>query len=133
MASPVRSYISTTNRSSSSIDSLLTLLCIHTSSPSSYSHFYVGSKYDAIRLHAARSYTSSASSPFSFISSFTLSNHNYLRSSSPPYPLYFSLPSHSFLRSVPFFSSHAHTTSTLFPVLSLCSPPLSLSLLFFHF
>ena len=32
-------------------------------SPSSYSHFYVGSMYDDIRLHVARSYTSSANSP----------------------------------------------------------------------
>ena len=45
------------------------------SSPSSYSHFYVGSMYDDIRLHVARSYTSSADSPFSLMSSFTLSNH----------------------------------------------------------
>ena len=53
-------------------------LCFSTkssSSPSSYSHFYVGSMYDDIRLHVARSYTSSANSPFSLISSFTLSNH----------------------------------------------------------
>ena len=28
------------------------------------SHFYVGSMYDDIRLHVARSYTSSADSPF---------------------------------------------------------------------
>ena len=42
---------------------------------SSYSHFYVGSMYDDIRLHVARSYTSSADSPFSLMSSFTLSNH----------------------------------------------------------
>ena len=40
-----------------------------------YSHFLVGSMYDDIRLHVARSYTSSADSPFSLISSFTLSNH----------------------------------------------------------
>ena len=39
------------------------------------SHFYVGSMYDDIRLHVARSYTSSADSPFSLMSSFTLSNH----------------------------------------------------------
>ena len=45
------------------------------SSPSSYPHFYVGSMYDDIRLHVARSYTSSADSPFSLRSSFTLSNH----------------------------------------------------------
>ena len=31
--------------------------------------------YDDIRLHVARSYTSSADSPFSLMSSFTLSNH----------------------------------------------------------
>ena len=49
------------------------LLCIYSSS--SYSHFYVGSMYDDVRLHVARSYTSSADSPFSLISSFTLSNH----------------------------------------------------------
>ena len=45
------------------------------SSPSSYSHFYVGSMYDDIRLHVARSDTPSADSPLSLISSFTLSNH----------------------------------------------------------
>ena len=45
------------------------------SSPSSYSHFYVGSMYNDIRFHVARSYTSSAYSPFSLMSSFTLSNH----------------------------------------------------------
>ena len=45
------------------------------SSPSSYSHFYVGSMYDDIRLHVARLYTSSADSSFSLISSFTLTNH----------------------------------------------------------
>ena len=33
------------------------------------------SMYDDIRLHVARSYTSSADSPFSLISSYTLSNH----------------------------------------------------------
>ena len=45
------------------------------SSPSYYTHFFVGSMYDDIRLHVARSYTSSADSPFSLMSSFTLSNH----------------------------------------------------------
>ena len=45
------------------------------SSSSSYSDFNVGSMYDDIRLHIARSYISSADSPFSLISSFTLSNH----------------------------------------------------------
>ena len=44
------------------------------SSPSYYSHFYVASMYDDIRLHVARAYTSSADSPFSLISSLTLSN-----------------------------------------------------------
>ena len=39
------------------------------------SHFYVGSMYDNIRLHVARIYTSSADSPFSLTSSFTLSKH----------------------------------------------------------
>ena len=42
---------------------------------SSYSHFYVGSMYDVIRLHVARSYASFADSPFSSIRSLTLSNH----------------------------------------------------------
>ena len=45
------------------------------SSPSSYSHFYVGSMYDDIRLQVARSFTSSPDSPFSLVPSFTLSNH----------------------------------------------------------
>ena len=45
------------------------------SPPSSYSQFYVGSMYDNIHLHVAWSYTSSADSPFSLMSSFTLSNH----------------------------------------------------------
>ena len=47
------------------------LLPMQSSSPSSYSHFYMESMYDNIRLHVARSYTSSADSPFSLISSFT--------------------------------------------------------------
>ena len=59
------------------------------SSPSSYSHFYVGSMYDDIRLHVARSYTSSADSPFSLMSSFTLSNHLLLGLLSFPSLLYF--------------------------------------------
>ena len=50
-------------------DKVSWLGCHGTSSPSSYSHFYVGSMYDDIRLHVARSYTSSADSPFSLISS----------------------------------------------------------------
>ena len=52
----------------------VTPVCL-SSSPSSESQFYVGSMYDDIRLHVARSYTSSANSPFSLMSSFTLSNH----------------------------------------------------------
>ena len=44
-------------------------------SSSSYSHFYVGSMYDDIRLHVAWSYTSSLDSPFSLISPLTLFNH----------------------------------------------------------
>ena len=51
------------------------LLTPSSSPPSSYSHFYVGSMYGDIRLDVARAYTSSADSPFSLISSFTLSNH----------------------------------------------------------
>ena len=51
-------------------------LCLGTppSSCSQYSQFYVESMYDDIRIHVARSYTSSASSPFYLVSSFTLSN-----------------------------------------------------------
>ena len=41
-------------------------------SSSSYSHFYVGSMYDDIRLHVARSYTSSPDGPFSLISFLTV-------------------------------------------------------------
>ena len=89
--------------------------------------------YDDIRLHVALSYTSSAGSLFSLMSSFTLSNHLLL--GLPlfllPFRAYFSLASPSFLRSVPLFSSQ--TTSTFFPVLFGDFPPLSLSLLFFHF
>ena len=48
---------------------------LSSSSPSSYYRFYVGSLCDDIRLHVAQSYTSSADSPFSLRSSFTLSNH----------------------------------------------------------
>ena len=44
----------------------------YSSSPSSHSNFYVGSMYDDIRLHVARSHTPSADSPFSLISSFRL-------------------------------------------------------------
>ena len=51
------------------------LIIPSSSSSSSYSHFYMGSMYDDIRLHVAWSHTSSADSPFSFISSLTLSNH----------------------------------------------------------
>ena len=56
------------------------------------------SVYDDIRLHVARSYTSSADNPFSLISSFILSNHllfvvlsfpppSFLRSHHVPTPL----------------------------------------------
>ena len=75
------------------------------STSSSYTHFYVGSMYDAICLKAAPPYTSSADSAFSFISTFTMHNHLLLG-----LPL-FLLP----CTSVPLFSSHAYTTSTYFP------------------
>ena len=104
------------------------------SSPSSYSHFYVGSMYDDIRLHVEPSYTSSADSPFSLISSFTLSNHLLLSmSSSLRSPLYFHYhrpPSY-----VVFLPSH-HMPMPLQPPLLyfLCDfLPLFLSLLFFHY
>ena len=106
------------------------------SSPSSYSHFYVGSMCDDISLHVARSYTSSADSPFSLMSSFTLSNHqDSLRSSclSIPSPLYFHYhrpPSYAV-----FLSSH-HMPIPLQPYVS-CTffviSPTFVALLFFHF
>ena len=45
------------------------------SSSSSFSHFYVGSMCDDIRLDVARLYTSSTDTPFSLTSSIALSNH----------------------------------------------------------
>ena len=70
------------------------------SSTTSLSYFYVGSVYDDICLHVARSYTSSDDSPFSLIYSFTLSNHFLLG-----LPLFIlpvlSFPLHFFLRSDP--------------------------------
>ena len=75
-----------------------------TSSPSSYSHFYVGSIYDDIRLHVARSYTSSADSPFSLISSFTVSNHLLL--GLPLFLLPFTFFFHRPPSYVVFLSSH---------------------------
>ena len=72
---------------------------------------YAVSMYYDIRLHVAWSYTSSPDSPFSLMSSFTLSNHLLL---GLPIFLVLSLPSPSFLRCAPLFSSHAHTTSASF-------------------
>ena len=54
-----------------------------------------------IRLHVARSYTSSADSPFSLISSFTLSNQLLLALPSPVYFHFHRPPSH-----VVFLSCH---------------------------
>ena len=71
--------------------------------------------YDDIRLHVALSYTSSADSLFSLMSSLTLSNHLLL--GLPlfilPFRAYFSLASPSFLRSVPLFSSQRDMTRHL--------------------
>ena len=58
---------------------------------SSYSHFHMRYIYDDIRLHVARSYTSSPDSPFSLISSLTLSNHLLLGSLDFPLYMYFHL------------------------------------------
>ena len=52
--------------------------------------------YDAIRLHVARSYTSSAYSPFSLISSVTLSNHPLFSSHAHRHVYHFNLPSWTF-------------------------------------
>ena len=82
---------------------------VSSSSSSSYSHVYVGSMYDDIRLRVPRSCTSSAHSPFPFISSFTLSNHLLLYLPLFLLPCTFIsialLPTQVLL----FFSSHAHT------------------------
>ena len=91
------------------------------SSSKSYSHFHVRSMNDDIRFHVAQSYTSSADSAFILISSLTLSNQ-LLLGLPPSYSLVLSFPSPSFLHRAPIFSSHAHTTSTSFPGLSLRCP-----------
>ena len=70
-----------------------------------------------IRLHVAWSYTSSLQQSFLF----DIIPHSVQPSSLRPSSL--PSPSPSFLCSVPLFSSHAHTTSTVFPGLSLLFPP----------
>ena len=50
------------------VEGALYTLSGSSSSPSSYSHFYVGLMYDDIHLRVARSYTSSVDSPFSLMS-----------------------------------------------------------------
>ena len=102
-------------------------------SSSCYSHFDVGSMYDDIRLHLARSYTSSSDGPFPFISSLTLFQPSSLRSSSLPSRLYFHFhrpPSH-----VVLLSSHYMPVTLQSPFLDLFwqFPLLSLCLLFFNF
>ena len=97
------------------------------SSSLSYFHYYWGSMYNGIHLNVAWSYISSL---------FDIITHSVQPSSLRPSYLLSPLktfPSPSFLRSAPLFSSHAHTTSTFFPGLSLCFLPLSLSPLLFHF
>ena len=79
-------------------------------SSSSHSHFCMESIFDDIHQHVAWSYTSSAASRFSLISSFTLSNHLLLGIPLLSPVLSFPLP--SFLRCAPLFASHAHTHST---------------------
>ena len=69
----VRASIS--DQASPRLMAVLKYITLFSSSPSSNSHFYVGSIYVDIRLRVAQSYTSSADIPFSLISSFTLSNH----------------------------------------------------------
>ena len=56
--------------------SLNFVVWVCTSSPSSYSHFYVGSMYDDIRLHAALSYTSSADSLYYIALGNEVTAHN---------------------------------------------------------
>ena len=69
----------------------------------SYSHFYEGSMYGDMRLRVARSYTSSADSPFSLMSFFYVQPSS-LRFSSLPSPLYFHY--HRPLSYSVFLSSH---------------------------
>ena len=83
---------------------------------------YVGSMYDDIRLHVARSYLVHIISPFSLISSFTLSNHLLLGLPlffSPLYLHYHHPPSY-----VVFLSSH-HMPIPLQPpfLYNLCDFP----------
>ena len=77
-------------------------------------------------LHVARSYTSSADSPFSLISFLILSNHLILHISlffQLFFMLVLSFPSPSLIHSAPLFLSHINTISTYFPGLSLRIPP----------
>ena len=75
--------------------------------------------YDGIRLHVARSYTSSADSPFYLIPSLTPSIHLLLG------PSLFLLPC-PFI-SIDLLHTRCSSASTSFPGLSLRFPPLSLS------
>ena len=77
-----------------------------------------------VRLHVARSHTSSPDSPFTLISSLTLSNHLLLGLPLFPFPFTFIF---FFLPNAPLFSSRDHITSTSFPGPSLRFPPLSYS------
>ena len=86
----------------------------HASSCSSYSHFYVASIFHDMCLHVARLYLSYPNHPFSLISPLTLSDYLLLGLSPSSLVLPFPLP--SFLHSPPIFGSHAHSTSTSFPV-----------------
>ena len=94
----------------------LTLECYKTnnltssSSPPSSHSPYVGSMYDDIRLHVARSYTSSADSPFSLISLYFVQPSS-LRYSSLPSPLH--LHFHRPPSYVVFLSSHHMLTNNL--------------------
>ena len=92
----------------------------------------VGSMYDDIRLHVARSYSSSPTVPSLWYHPSlypTIFYQAFLSSSS----IVLSDTSPSFLRSAPLVSSNARTTSTSFPGHSLWFLPLSLFALFFHF
>ena len=101
-----------------------------------YSHFYVGSMYDAppcstvVHIISRQSLNSLWCHP---LLCPTIFSWVFLSSFSPVLSFYDYHASPYYLRSVPIFSSHVHTTSTFFHVLSLWFPPLLLSLLFFHF
>ena len=110
-------------------------LLLYSSSSTSYSHFYMGSMHDGIRINVSRSitYTSRLSLLFDIIHHFV--QPSFIGSSSLSSPLYFHF--HRRLTYVVFLSYHHMpiTFNTSFPAFPLRfpPPPVSLSHLYFHF